>query len=58
MALPESFGQLQSLQELWISNNQLTTLPEPKLQLKSLQLNRKTVEILDELEKKGVAIYK
>ncbi len=36
-ALPESFGDLKSLQILSIDNNQLMTLPKPILQLKSLQ---------------------
>ena len=35
--LPESIGNLKSLQTLWLGSNQLTTLPESISKLKSLQ---------------------
>ncbi|MHA1410777.1 MAG: leucine-rich repeat domain-containing protein, partial [Candidatus Odinarchaeia archaeon] len=36
--LPESIGNLKSLQKLYLNRNQLTTLPESILNLTSLQL--------------------
>ena len=35
--LPESIGNLQSLEELWLDNNQFTQLPERICNLQNLQ---------------------
>jgi hypothetical protein len=65
--LPESFGNLKSLKELYLASNQLTTLPESFTQLSNLQwldiyenpLDAKGKKILDQLKKnaKGVKIW-
>ncbi|MHA1231615.1 MAG: leucine-rich repeat domain-containing protein [Candidatus Helarchaeota archaeon] len=64
-ALPESFGQLKSLQELWIYENQLTTLPESFLHLSNLKMlyiegnpfDSTANAVLKELKERNVSIY-
>ena len=62
--LPESIGNLESLENLSLEGNLITSLPESLMDLSNLKsiyigtnpLDKKSEEILKDLEKKGVLI--
>ncbi|MFX1326604.1 MAG: leucine-rich repeat domain-containing protein [Promethearchaeota archaeon] len=66
--IPESIDSLQSLIVLWLNNNPIISLPETILDLHSLidfyiintpiALNKEKSKILENLEAKGVNIWK
>ena len=65
-SLPETIGNLQALRDFEVWGNQLTSLPEEigkltvlqKLYVRGNQLNEPSKTLLDELEKKGVKVYR